>query len=339
MALETQMSHYRDVLEEDMRTVVHEGRRGERDLFQMLRYHLGWIDAAFEPCAARSGKLVRPTLCLLWCNGCGGDWTRAVPAATAIELLHNFSLIHDDIEDRDEMRRGRPTLWSIWGEAQAINGGDTLFALAQLALLRLEERGVAPMVVLDAVRLFNETSVALTVGQHLDIGFEQDDAVSAEEYLAMIEGKTAALVACACELGALVAGASTAQRGHVHSFGLHLGLAFQLVDDVLGIWGDEAVTGKPVGADIRRRKKTLPMIYGLEQGGELRRLMSRERISDAEVGRVRYLLEDVGSREYTEELARVHHEAALDALAQADLSGAAAAALGELSGKLLKRRR
>ncbi len=339
MALEALTGRYREVLEEEMRTVVQERPRDERDLFQMLRYHLGWVDAGFQPCAVRSGKLVRPTLCLLSCEGCGGDWTDAVPAATAIELLHNFSLIHDDIEDRDEMRRGRPTLWSIWGEAQAINAGDTLFALAQLTLLQLEERGVAPAAVLDAVRLFNETSVALTLGQHLDMAFEQDDHVSAEQYLAMIEGKTAALMAYSSESGALVAGAPVAQRTKVGSFGFHLGVAFQLLDDVLGIWGDEAVTGKPVGADIARQKKTLPIIYGLEHSGELRRLMSRERISHDEVGRVRCLLEEVGSREYTEGLARVHHEAALDALGQADLRRTAADALRELSGRLLRRRR
>lgn len=339
MVLETVKGHYREALEKDMRAVVQQAGCAERNLFLMLHYHLGWVDAAFEPCIAGSGKRVRPTLCLLSCEGCGGVWTEAIPAATAIELLHNFSLIHDDIEDGDELRRGRPTLWSIWGEAQAINAGDTLFALSQLALLRLADRGVAPEAIVGAVRLFNETCVALTTGQYLDIGFEQDHGVSVEEYLAMIRGKTAALLACSCDLGALVARAPVVQREHVRSFGLHLGLAFQLLDDVLGIWGDEAVTGKPVGADIARRKKTLPIIHGLERSGILRELMAEERLSDEEVQRARRLLEETGSRQYTEDLARVHHEAALDELEQSSLHPRATEALSELSGKLLDRRR
>lgn len=339
MVLDTLTSQYREALEEDMRAMVQEAECPERDLFLMLHYHLGWVDATFEPCTARSGKRVRPKLCLLSCEGCGGVWTEAIPAATAIELLHNFSLIHDDIEDGDELRRGRPTIWSIWGEAQAINAGDTLFALSQLALLRLAERGVAPGVIVDAARLFNETCVALTTGQYLDIAFEKDHRVSVDEYLTMITGKTAALLACSCELGALVAEAPVPQREHVRSFGLHLGLAFQLLDDVLGIWGDEALTGKPVGADIARRKKTLPIIHGLERSGVLRDLMAGQRLSDEEVQRARRVLEEAGSRHYTQCLARVHHDAALEELEQASLHPRATEALNQLSQKLLNRRR
>ncbi len=339
MALDALVSEYLPSLEDDMRSVIRGVDEVERHLFGMLQYHLGWVDAAFKRCEGRSGKRVRPILCLLSCEGCGGVWDQALPAATAIELLHNFSLIHDDIEDQDRVRRGRPTLWSIWGQAQGINAGDTLFALSQLALLRLAERGVGPEVVVHAARLFNEMCVALTRGQYLDIGFEEDDNVSVEDYMVMIEAKTAALVACACELGGLVAGAPAEQREHLHVFGLHLGLAFQLLDDVLGIWGDAAVTGKPVGADIARRKKSLPIIYGLQQSAELRRLMFRKSLSDDDVLRARHLLEAVGSREYTEGLAEMHHEATLVALGRAELCNPAAQALHELSERLLNRRR
>jgi geranylgeranyl diphosphate synthase type I len=337
--LEKFFERWLPAIEEEMHTVVRPHEPGQAELFGMLRYHLGWVDALFQPCDARSGKQLRPLLCLLACEGCGGGWEQALPAAAAVELLHNFTLIHDDIEDRDRVRRDRPTVWSIWGQAQGINAGDTLFALAQLAMLRLQGRGLPSATIVETTRLFNETCVALTGGQYLDIGFESRSDVSVDDYLAMIEGKTAALVACSCEIGALVAGAPDAQREHLRAFGRHSGLAFQMLDDVLGIWGDSAVTGKPVGADIARRKKTLPLLHGLERSAELRSLIAREVVSAADVRRATHLLEEAGSRNYTERLAREHHDEALAALEQADLRREAARVLRELAYKLLSRDR
>jgi len=305
----------------------------------MLRYHLGWADQAFNPCRARTGKRVRPLLCLLACKGCGGDWERALPAGAAIEMIHNFSLIHDDIEDRDQTRRGRPTVWALWGEAQAINAGDALFALAQLALVRLFERGVAGDTVAAAMRLLNDTCLALTRGQYLDIGFETREHVPIADYVAMVEGKTAALIACACEMGGLVAEAGEPQREHLRSFGHHLGLAFQMRDDVLGIWGDPAVTGKPVGADIARRKKTLPILHGLERSAELRALLAQDALSADDVQGATRLLEGTDSRAYTEQLERQHHAQALAALEAAGLRSSASEALQELADKLMGRER
>jgi geranylgeranyl diphosphate synthase type I len=230
-------------------------------------------------------------------------------------------------------------VWSIWGEAQGINAGDALLALAQLALLRLDERGVPPATVLRATRLFNEACVTLTRGQYLDIGFESRSAVSIQDYLAMIGAKTAALVACSCEMGALIAGAPEAQCQHLRAFGRNCGLAFQMLDDVLGIWGDSCVTGKPVGADIARRKKTLPLLHGLQQNGELHTLLAKERLTRSDVRRATDLLEAAGSREFSEQMAREHHQQALAALERADLRREVAAALKELAEKLLSRRR
>jgi len=337
--LETFFTRYLPPLEAEMRAVVQTADPRHAGLFGMLRYHLGWADAAFNPCQARAGKRVRPVLCLLACEACGGNWEQALPAAAAIELLHNFSLIHDDIEDRDETRRGRPTVWALWGEAQAINAGDALFALAQLALLRLSERDVPATTVVAALRLFNHACLALNGGQYLDIGFESRDSVSVADYLAMVEGKTAALVAGACEIGALIAAASDTQREHLRSFGHHLGLAFQMRDDILGIWGDPAVTGKPAGADIARRKKSLPILHGLEQSAELRALLAQETLSAADIHRATRLLQETDSREYAEQLAREHHAQALAALEQASLQGPAAQALHELAHMLLDRER
>ncbi len=362
-----------------MRAVVQTADPRYAGLFGMLRYHMGWADAAFNPCQGRTGKRVRPVLCLLACEACGGDWEQALPAAAALELMHNFSLIHDDVEDQDKTRRGRSTIWALWGEAQAINAGDVLFALAQLALLRLSERGAlslpalsgaegskepalpAPSVVegslskepalslskgtvpattvVTALHLFNRTCLALTGGQYLDIGFESRDSISIADYLTMVEGKTGALVACACEMGSLVAAAPDAQCKSLRTFGHHLGLAFQMRDDVLGIWGDPIVTGKPAGADIARRKKSLPILHGLEQSAELRALLAQETLSTADVHRATELLRETDSREYAERLAQEFHAQALAALDQANLHGPAALALHELAQMLLSRER
>lgn len=338
-AFESFRRRYSPSVEREMQAVVQAHDPGRGDLFGMLRYHLGWVDASLQPCDARSGKRIRPILCLLACQGCGGAWERALPAAAALELLHNFTLIHDDVEDGDRRRRGRPTVWSLWGQAQAINVGDTLFSISQLALLRLTERDVPAATVIRAARRLNDTCVALTAGQHLDIDFERRHEVSVEEYVTMIEGKTAALMACSGELGALIAGAEADRRRSSRAFGHHLGLAFQMQDDILGIWGDPGLTGKPVGSDIVGRKKTLPILHGLERSGELRALLSRETLSEADARRATHLLEAVGSRERTEQLARKHHGLALSALEEADLRAPVAQALRQLAQKLLHRSR
>jgi geranylgeranyl diphosphate synthase type I len=337
MSLNKFFSRYLPPLEEEMRAVVQAAHPRHAGLFGMLHYHLGWADAAFNPCHARTGKRVRPMLCLLACEACGGDWKQALPAGAAIELMHNFTLIHDDVEDRDEMRRGRPTVWKLWGEAQAVNAGDALFALTHLALLRLTERGVPEKAVVETFRLLNRTCLILTVGQHLDIGFESREDVTGEDYLAMIEGKTAGLAACTCEMGALIAATTDARREHLRLFGLHLGLSFQMRDDILGIWGDPTATGKPAGADITRRKKTLPILHGLEQNADLRALLAQETLSATDVRRATSLLEGTGSREYTEDLARRHHAQALAALEEANLHNPAAQTLHDLAQALLTR--
>jgi geranylgeranyl diphosphate synthase type I len=335
---ETFFGRHLPALEAELRSVLRARGPGQAGLLGILRYHLGWVDTSLQPCDARSGKRLRPMLCLLACEGCGGTLEQALPAAAAIELLHNFTLIHDDVEDQDRTRRDRPTVWSIWGEAQAINAGDTLFALSQLAMLRLQEQDVPSAKIVQAMRLFNETCVILTAGQYLDIGFESQHDISVEDYLAMIEGKTAALIACACEMGALVAAAPDAQSEHLRVFGRHSGLAFQILDDVLGVWGDSSLTGKPVGADIVRGKKTLPVLHGLEHSPEFRSLMARGALSRADVRRATDLLDEAGSRQYAESLAREHHDQALAALECAGLRREASQALRELAQGLLSRR-
>jgi geranylgeranyl diphosphate synthase type I len=337
MALKELQNRYSPSLEAELRAVVQASQERHVGLLGMLQYHLGWVDASLKPARANAGKRVRPMLCLLACEGCGGNWRAAVPAAAAVELLHNFSLIHDDIEDGDRVRRGRPTVWALWGEARGINAGDAMFGLAHVALLRLREQGVADGTVLEALDLLVGTELALTGGQHLDIVFEDRDDVTADEYLVMIEDKTAALVACACQLGAVIAGADGAKRACLASFGRHLGLAFQMRDDILGVWGDPARTGKPCGSDLARRKKSLLVLHGTERSSELRELLAQDALSEDDIGRARSLLEEVGSRRYMEELERNHHAQALTSLAQAGLHAAAGDALKALAEELLGR--
>ncbi len=308
-------------------------------LLGMLRYHLGWADEHFRPVRTSAGKRARPVLCLLVCEACGGDWQAALPAGAAVEMIHNFSLIHDDIEDNDRTRRGRPTVWTLWGQPQAINAGDTLFALAYLALLRLSEHDVSPESVVEATQIIGQTCVQLTGGQYLDMAFETRAEVSVEEYLAMVKGKTAALIACASELGALVAGVSQDQREHLRAFGHYLGMTFQMTDDILGIWGDPALTGKPVGSDIIRCKKTLPILYGLEQEPALGTLLAQGELSEQDVERATQLLLEAGSREYTERLAREYHDCAIAALEVTGLDTPTADVLRELAQVLLERQK
>jgi len=337
MTLQTFFKRFVPPLEQEMMDVVQVTGEHYAPFIGMLHYHLGWVDDAFQPCQAHGGKRIRPVVCLLTCQACGGDWRQALPAGAAIELLHNFSLIHDDIEDDDRIRRGRATVWAIWGEAQGINTGDAMLAMAQLAGLRLAKRGVAPETTVAALELLNRTCISLTSGQFLDIGFEQRDDVSVDEYLSMIEGKTAALVSCSCEMGALVAGGTAGQQEILHRFGRHMGLGFQMRDDILGIWGDPEVTGKAAGADIQRRKKSLPILLGLERSEELRALFEKDSLSEADVEEAKAILTETGCLEDVENRERVHYDQAVAALDELDVEGGAVDALRELAEKLLHR--
>jgi geranylgeranyl diphosphate synthase type I len=321
-------------LEAEMRAVVNEGQQPR--LFNvMLNYHLGFTDSDGAPATAAAGKRIRPMLTLLSCEACGGDWQQALPAAAAIELLHNFSLIHDDIEDRDELRRGRPTLWKLWGEAQAINAGDAMFALAHLALLRAPAE---PARLLRAMRVFEQMCVQLTIGQHLDLSFEARNDVTAEEYLRMIEGKTAALTAAACEIGALLGGGDEATVRALAGFGRWLGIAFQLQDDVLGIWGDPALTGKQ-DSDLANGKKTLPVLYAAERDPRVRtHYTNGGRPDGAEVAQIRALIEAAGGKDHAERAAREAYASALAALDAAGLNNPAGQALRALAERLVERR-
>jgi geranylgeranyl diphosphate synthase type I len=305
----------------------------------MISYHLGWVDEDFSPSKTGSGKRLRPLLCLLSCEASGGDWPQALPAAAAIELIHNFSLIHDDIEDNSLQRRHRPTLWSLWGEAQAINAGDGLFAISRLALQRLAQRGVAPDKVVRAFRLVDETCLDLTEGQYLDLAFETEDSVTVEMYMEMIGKKTAALMGCATQLGAVLATDDESIIEAYGSFGYQLGLLFQIVDDILGIWGEGETTGKGVGEDIVNGKRTLPIVHALETGdGELGEIYGQGTITERDVQRVVKRLDDLGARDYAHDRATQHWQLAHDTLEKTGIDNPAQRQLRELALFLIERR-
>jgi geranylgeranyl diphosphate synthase, type I len=287
-------------------------------LYEMVRYHL-----ALDGSGSNGGKRIRPLLGLLAYASIAGDHRRALPGAAAVELGHNFSLVHDDIEDGDTERRHRPTLWSIHGIPQAINTGDTLFSLSRIALHRLTDLGFPDATVLRLMRLYDETCLALCEGQYIDIATgESSELMSIDAYFDMIGRKTAALIAASIEAGALLATDDENVIARYRAFGWALGIAFQLNDDLLGIWGAEQATGK-AASDVAHKKKTLPVIYAVEHAGaedraRLLELYAREEPSPAELDEIVHILERVGARDYTRDTARRYRD---QALAELDAAG------------------
>lgn len=311
----------------------------EPDFGVMLRYPLGWVDERDQPCNQPAGKRIRPLLLLLTAEAVGGDWRKALPAAAAVELLHNFSLIHDDIQDNSPIRHGRPTVWKIWSAANAINAGDAMFALAYSAMQQLRHTDLQPAIILDIWDIFNRTNIELTRGQHLDMRFEKQAQVTINKYLSMIRGKSAALIACCAQIGALCGGADPTVAETFAAFGLNLGMAFQIRDDFLGVWGDPSVTGKSAATDIISRKKSLPILYGLERSPELAALFARASLDDDDVASAVKILDRLGAQQYTHDQETLYYRRALDALAQSGAPESGLAGLRALSAWLFERQR
>ena len=295
-------------------------------LYEMVRYHLG-LDGAGAP----TGKRMRPLLGLLAYASITGEYERALPGAAAVELGHNFSLVHDDIEDGDRERRHRPTLWALHGIPQAVNTGDAMFALSRIALYRLTELGFSDATVLRLMRLYDETCLRLCEGQYIDIWTsEHDDAMPVELYFDMIGRKTAALIAASIEAGAILATEDENVIARYRGFGWALGLAFQLNDDLLGIWGAETATGK-TPSDVVHKKKTLPVLYAFEHGtpadrARLSELYARADPTDEAVAEIITILERCGARDYTRDQARRFRD---EALAELDAAGVVRPAVRE----------
>lgn len=307
---------------------------------EMLTYHMGWTGEGAGPEAA--GKRIRPLMVLLCASASsgaeGGDetWQSALPAAAAVELVHNFSLVHDDIQDNSPKRRGRDTTWVKWGAPMAINVGDALFVISNQAIIDLKARYPAEIVV-SAAEILHNTCLDLTRGQFLDMSFEGRNDLSVEDYWSMISGKTAALLSACCHIGSLLGGADEAGRDAYRSFGHYLGLAFQVQDDILGIWGDEAVTGKSAASDLVEGKNSLPVLAGLSANRKFAERWRRGPIRPEEVEELAKLLAAEGGYETAHEASRQMTDLALLNLYEAEPRGEAGGALFELANRLLKR--
>ena len=326
--IKAEFSQLLDDIENEMRSILDERQGVARPLYDMLAYHLG-----LDLDARRRGKRLRPLLGLLAYQALSGEYQKALPGAAAVELGHNFSLVHDDIEDLDRQRHHRPTLWALWGIPMAINAGDTLFALSRMALYRLPREGVDNEKVLDLLRVYDETCLALCEGQYLDISFEQRIDVQVDEYLEMASKKTAALISAAVQAGAMVATDDRETIEAFRRFGHHLGLAFQMADDLLGAFGSNDRTGKREAGDVAKRKKTLPVVWALQHAPPDDRERLREiysagleaadgdgaardtdgvrALGDAQVEEVLTILERCGARDFAAGEARRYRDLAV----------------------------
>ncbi|OZF26141.1 polyprenyl synthetase family protein [Rhodococcus sp. 14-2483-1-2] len=294
-ATESHAGHYRGVVDEFPAQIRH-----------IAGYHIGWWDLEGAP-RRDTGKSVRPAL-VFACHrslrsGTAGstDSPLAVAAATSVELVHDFSLLHDDIMDRSRVRRHRTTAWTHFGIPKAVLTGDMMLSAAFSVLTSPETLPTNRM-----RTALSDSVYKLCAGQALDMTFETEPVVSLDQALQMVHGKTASLIACACELGAITAGASPELSAQAHDFGLHVGMAFQLVDDLLGIWGDPSVTGKPVGADLAARKKSLPVVAAMATKSRAARHLiemyaNPTEPADSDVADVADLVDEAGGRVWAEE--------------------------------------
>ncbi len=335
-----------ETIEEELqRQVARLDQPRTKEFHDMLTYHMGWTGAGAGPLA--TGKRIRPLITFLSVASClskneveknkGLNWLHAKSAAAAIELIHNFSLVHDDIQDNSNLRRGRQTVWVKWGSPMAINAGDALFVIANQAILDLAENYPAEIVV-GAAKILNDCCLDLTRGQFLDMSYEERTDLTMEDYWPMIGGKTSALLSACTHIGSLLGYAKESKQEAYRLFGYHLGLAFQVQDDILGIWGVESVTGKSAASDLVEGKNSLPVLFALGKNGKFAERWRQGPITYADVGVVSALLVDEGGREFAEKMSELETQKALGYLRQADPQGEAGEELLKLANMLLTRK-
>ena len=314
------------------------------DISTLLRYHLGWADERGNPAVSEQGKGLRASLCIFACEAVGGRQELALSAAAAIELVHNFSLIHDDIQDGDKERHHRPTVWAIWGTPKAIQAGNFMRILADLALHQPPHSKVPSETLATCSKLLTTAYLRTVEGQYLDLEFEGRTDINTASYLDMIARKTGALIQCSMQMGALLGNGHPKTVKAMSTCGKHLGAVFQIRDDYLGIWGLEEETGKAVGNDLRRRKNSLPLVHALDHAHgadreHLRSIYAKEQIEDTDVSYTLDLLASLRTPEYLQNLAQDHASKALKALVGIQLIPGANEELEELVEFLLTRQR
>jgi geranylgeranyl diphosphate synthase type I len=326
-----------------MRTSVNLLEERTPMLGDMARYHLGWSDSGFGDSRSR-GKMFRPLVAISVARALDGDRgaEKAVPLAAAIELLHNFTLVHDDIQDNSPVRRHRPTVWAEWGVAQAINAGDALFAAAHIALLGATDAAVPANTVLDMLRGFDATTIEIVSGQVADLDFENRQDVTPSEYIAMISGKTARIVEFAAGGGAWIAGANQEVSAAFADFGLALGLGFQVQDDYLGTFAPASDTGKAAADDIRRKKQSLPVLElrmraSLSDRETIAKIYASEEINPEGVAVILDLMRRYGIDRAVQDTVLSYHDQALASLAATGLGSESLQSLVALTNRLQSR--
>ncbi|MBF8299314.1 MAG: polyprenyl synthetase [Dehalococcoidia bacterium] len=335
------LSRYREAVDAGLKSALSEG---DHPIFDMQRYHMGWLDKDFLPMSSNAGKAVRPTLCLFACEAVGGEWSHALPAAVSIELLHNFSLVHDDIQDGDTERRHRQTVWYLWGYSHGLNTGTAMHIVANQALPRLGATALSPELVLEVSRILTQASMEMIEGQALDVRFERTPRVSSNDYLVMIEKKTGALLEASLRIGATIGTGDTTLVKEMSAFGHSIGRLFQVRDDILGVWGKAEDTGKPAASDLHRRKKSLPVVHALENAGinasgkkfaDIYR--TKDALSGTDIEALLMIMDEFGTFSFCHGLAQREAEKALQTLRQSPLSPWAKQQGGDLVEFLLER--
>lgn len=314
----------------------------DSSVYSMLRYNMGWSDTNGEPISATEGKTLRPTLCLLACEAVGGQVEQALPAAASLELIHNFSLIHDEIQDRDEIRHHRPTLWSVWGDAKALVAGNVMRVVADTTMHQLLDVGVAFSNIVMVTKVLTQAYLEMIEGQYLDMSYEGRTDITVDNYLVMIAHKTGALIRSPMHVGAIIGTDDDTTIEAFRECGRSLGYVFQIHDDVLGIWGDEQTTGKPVGADVRHKKNSIPIVHAMSQAQgiqkqALQRIYHQELVDDGDVEVVLDIMDGLGTQQYARNLAHEYCDVGMQQLAGVEISPRARNDIEELSQFLLIR--
>lgn len=297
--------------------------KDELKVYDMLRYSMGWIDENGNPSSSQ-GKALRPTLCLYTCEALGTEFEKAIPAAVALELIHNFSLIHDDIQDQDRMRHHKPTLWALLGAPKALIAGNIMRVLADMTASDLQSNNLSQDVMFEVIELLTKSYLEMIEGQFLDIQFESQPQISIPDYIKMISLKTGSLIKTSITIGAAIGTRDRKLIKEFNGFATNLGFAFQIRDDYLGIWGKSNETGKPVGTDILRKKNTLPIIHVKSQSSDanskrVEKIFLKDTLTDKDLSDILQIMDELQTKEYTSESTNHYCDLALDHLDKLNL--------------------
>ena len=297
--------HYRDTLEKDLQSVIV---GNELTLYKMMAYQMGWIDDMGNDVSSSNSQRLHPTLCLMTCESLSGDFTKAIPAASSLELVHQFSLIHQDVQYGLPERNNRSTVWWTWGPAQAINAGDGLHAMARLNILKQTDIGMPYDQALRAINMLDKACLRLCEGQYLDLTYQERVDISEDAYFKMVEAKTSSLVSCATSLGALMAESDEVIIETMTEYGRKIGIALQIREDIEDLW-KPLDAEMPVSGDLLNKKKSLPIIYALKNAtGPNKRALGDvyfKRVMEPEdVLKVIDVLDSLGAKEFAVEKAR-----------------------------------